>query len=840
MKVFFYGVLTVALAGNAVAQVDEADCAVSERAVAFVEKVLSRPVSDAEKATGLNLWVALEKSDEVLADWLRQDLDAPYGIELFSGGSCSPNLQKAAAKALAEASASLGGEWASARLPSGDDAATLAFYRKVCAARRQHRLANVVSAMPRLVYARHYIMGGSHYAYTEALSDAQAERTFRAGSRLCLGEAQPDGLWRETVLLESKEGVIRDVDVDFDGRKILFAWKKSDRRDDYHLYEMDAETRALRQLTDSLGVADYEGCYLPDGGIIFNSTRCMQIVDCWWTEVSNLYRCDRDGHDILRLTFDQVHANYPAIAWDGRVYYTRWEYNDRSQMYPQPLFQMWADGTSQSAVYGENSWFPTTIIHARGIPGSGSLFAIATGHHSRQPGELILIEPSKGRQEAEGVTRVAPVRETKSVIVDHYGQEKDLFAYPYPIDEKSLLVTYNPVGWNRRFKKRDEDRMSGFGLYWMDIDGRRELLASRLGIACGRAVPLRARPRPAARPTSVRYGRAEGTFYVQDVYAGEAMAGVPRGTVRTLRVVGLDFRSAGIGSNGNGGPGGGAMISTPPSIGNGAWDPKILIGDARVYEDGSVFFSTQARCPLYFMLLDEKGRMVQTMRSWTTLQPGENASCVGCHESKNSVPLARARPTQALAAGAQALSDIRGPRRGFSFTREVQPILNKHCVACHDGKDGKKPDLTDAPVPDTGAKRIWSRAYLALTHARPDRPDVSERWRGDPGHRSVCWISAASAPQIQKPGSAGARVSELFKRLDAGHCKTISAGEIAVLATWVDLGVPFCADYEEANAWSADERQKFATFQAKRSRLNEADQDTLRALAQAQQAQAPQ
>ena len=217
------------------------------------------------------------------------------------------------------------------------------------------------------------------------------------------------------------------------------------------------------------------------------------------------------------------------------------------------------------------------------------------------------------------------------------------------------------------------------------------------------------------------------------------------------------------------------------------------------------------------------------------LQPGENASCVGCHESKNSVPLAQARPTQALAAGAQKLAEIGGPSRGFSFAREVQPILDRRCVACHDGKEAKRPDLTGAPVADAAAKRVWSRAYLALTHARPDHPEEKTRWRGDPGNRVVCWVSAASAPTVQKPCSAGSRVSELFKKLDAGHCKTVTPEEVAVLAAWVDLGVPFCGDYEEAGAWSEAERQKYASFREKRQKYAAADLASLRALAEAQE-----
>ena len=807
------GVLTVQLFAQEAPKVR-----VSPEAGALAETLLGRAASAPEKKSPQTLWEAVEQTDEVLADWLLQDLGFTDGSTLFSEADGAAKFRRAV-------------ERLGVKPSTHGDAALLASYKAQCAERRAQRLARVKAEMPRLVYARHFVMGGSHYAYTEALSDAQAERNFRAGGKLCLAEYR-DGLWQETVLNETREGVIRDADVDFDGKKILFSLKKSDRGDDYHLYEMDVATRAIRQLTRGVGVADYEGCYLPNGNIVFNSTRCMQIVDCWWTEVSNLYRCDRDGQDILRLTFDQVHDNFPTVAEDGRILYTRWEYNDRSQMYPQPLFQMSADGTQQTAVYGENSWFPTTIIHARSIPGSGKIFAVATGHHTRQPGDLILIDPSKGRQEADGVTLVAPVRPTQSVIVDQYGQDGDLFAYPYPIDEKSVIAMYSPEGWQQVNGKRRENHMTGFGIYWIDIDGHRELLVSHRGLSCGRPVPLRARLRPATRPSSVNLAAHSGTFYVQDVYAGEAMAGVPRGTVKTLRVIGLDYRIAGLGRNGNHGPGGGALISTPPSIGNGAWDPKIVIGDATVHADGSVFFSTEARCPVYFMLLDAKGRMVQTMRSWTTLQPGENASCVGCHESKNSVPLAAARPTRALAAGAQPLAQINGPRRGFSFAKEIQPILDAHCVKCHDGKDDKKPDLTSAVVTDVGAKRRWTRAYLALTHAKPDEKAEQSRWRGDATNPLVNWVSSASAPPLQKPYSAGSNTSKLFsERLDKGHCKTLTPEAAAVLAMWIDLGVPFCGDYTEANAWTPEEWAKYEQYKAKRDRANGEDQAALKTLA---------
>ncbi|MFH1266051.1 MAG: hypothetical protein ABIK89_10010, partial [Planctomycetota bacterium] len=482
---------------------------------------------------------------------------------------------------------------------SVDEPAWLELYCEACRLRRHERLKPLATKAPRIVFTKHYTLGGSHYAYTEGQSDAQAERHFTGRSALCLLEWDGDEVRIET-LLEDPDGVIRDPDVSHDGRRILFAWKKSDREDDYHLYEMDVAGRQVRQLTHGLGVADYEPAYLPDGDVIFNSSRCVQTVDCWWTEVSNLYRCDADGRFLRRITFDQVHDNYPTVTEDGRILYTRWEYNDRGQIYPQPLLQMSPDGTSQTEFYGVNSWFPTTILHARGIPGTQKVLAIATGHHSRQTGKLIVIDPAKGRQENTGVQLVAPVRPTPAVKIDALGQNGNLFQYPYPLSETHYLVAYHPVGWRWAVGSLGPR----FGIYLMTIDGRRELLASDPELPSSQPVPLAPRRVRPPRPSLVDYRKSEGTCYVQDVYAGPGLEGVPRGAIKTLRVVSIEYRAAGVGSNRNGGPGGGALVSTPVAVGNGAWDPKVILGDATVHNDGSALFRVPARTPLYFQALD--------------------------------------------------------------------------------------------------------------------------------------------------------------------------------------------------------------------------------------------
>ena len=768
-----------------------------------------------------NAWDNFERQHPLQCDWLQQDFK-PQAWQLLT--DLKPSNLEAMIQKVSDQLRQKGIAPSSAKTTGSSEQIRDLFeqYAGLCMQRRELRLNTIAQKFPRWIYTKHYNMGGSHYAYTEGQSDAQAERHFYPGSALCLLNYSNGSFATET-LLDDPSGVIRDPDVSYDGKRILFSWKKSDREDDYHLYEMEYESRKIRQLTFGLGVADYEGVYLPNGNILFNSTRCVQIVDCWWTEVSNLYRCDSNGKNIRRVTFDQVHDNYPTVTDDGRILYTRWEYNDRSQIYTQPLLQMMSDGTGQTEYYGVNSWFPTTILHARGIPGTEKAIAIATGHHSRQTGKLILVDPAKGRQENQGVQLIAPMRPTRAEKIDAYGQGGELFQYPYPLNDHEMAVTYHALGWH---PERNGNFAPRFGIYYMHFNGERELLAADPKLPCNQPVPLMPRVVPHTRPELVDYSKNEGSYYVQDVYFGASMAGVPRGKVKTLRVVALDFRAAGIGNNGNSGPGGAALISTPTAIGNGAWDPKSILGDATVYEDGSVFFSAPARQALYFQLLDEKGRQIQTMRSWTSLQPGENASCVGCHESKNSSAPTLARPTLALKAGMEKLKPFYGPARGFSYIREIQPILNSKCASCHDGKKTQIYDLTDKAVLDPGAKRYWLRSYLTLTHSLPD--DRGQKggsaWRGNPDHEMVNWISAASVPSALPPYSAGASQSRLIRILDEGHQGVKMGGEeMAKLSAWIDLGVPFCSDYIEANAWNEDEKAKYQHFVEKRKRFESAE-----------------
>lgn len=685
-----------------------------------------------------------------------------------------------------------------------EDRRWLDLYVQACRVRRQDRLRPLLDKTRRVLFAKHHNMGDGFFAYTEY--------TTWPGNKsggLCQLDldneksATGDFAAVTTLIPTDTGGIVRDPALSYDAQRLLFAWRQDARDPYYKIYERDLATGQNRLITgaDTYG-ASYDPCYLPDGNILFVSSRVVQSVDCAGPDVSNFFLCDADGGRVRRIGYDQVHTLWPTVLDDGRVVFMRWDYNDRSQIYPQGLLQMNPDGTGQTEFYGNNTWEPTTLFHPCGIPGTSQVMAVLGGHHNPQCGKLGIIDTAQARQGLDGVTELPSGQKPPYPREDAYAQTGDQYCYPFPLDGQSLLVSYDPVAYHlrvrgQRFDNREQMR---FHLYYMTFDGRREVLSADVRISSLEPIPVIARPVPAVRPSTVDFSQTTGVVHLQDIYQGPGLAGIPRGTIKTLRVVELRYREMNIGANGSSGKGGGATVVTPIAVGTGAWDVKVILGDATVYEDGSAMFRVPARTPVYFQALDDKHRMIQTMRSWATLMPGEQASCVGCHEHKNQGPVAAHRISLAMQAGPKGLAPFYGPPRGFSFAKELQPILDQHCVKCHcaDGKAKKLP-LTGEPVLDVRSKRYWSRAYLTLTA-------TTENDSRGHANELVNWISNSSEPCMIPPQYGGSTRSKLWAMHEAGHNDVkLSREELDKLAAWIDLVVPFCGDYVEANAWTEAE-----------------------------------
>jgi hypothetical protein len=740
-------------------------------------------------------------------------------------------------------------------------------YLKACQLRRQLRLASLAEKTPKIVYTKHCVLSGPvHYSWTDELTDQQYTeriRDFRSGAKLCMMTIQSDGSVTNKILHEKLNGMIRDPNISYDGTKIIFSMRDNYETDDFHLYMMDLnDNNKIKQITFGRGCSDVEPCFLPNDDIVFQSTRCTQITDCWRQAVSNLYLCNTEGKFLRRIGFDQVHTNYPQVLDNGTVIYTRWEYNDRTQIFPQPLFMMNPDGTGQTEYYGGNSWFPTSILHARGISGTNKVIGIASGHHVNQHGKLIMVDRSRGTQGNSGIDFLAPVQKaavpeiTKyQESMDRFGQTGEQFQYPYALDEEHYLVTYSPEGYP--WKQGGDIYDPPFGIYWMAADGRRELLAYDPTISCNQSVPIIARLKPTLKPSQVDLAQSTGKYYVQDVYYGHGLAGIERGTVKKLRVVGLEFRAADIMYNSNTGEGGQSHSRTPISINNGSWDVKHVLGEIAVEEDGSAYFEVPARTPVYFQLLDEKSYVIQTMRSWSTLQPGETFACIGCHEDKTVT--APSRLTAALRKLPQKLSPhvytygsldsvtsylsvncpkgftVQEQHGGFSYPQQIQPIWDKYCLSCHNGKNdiaakqselnlsGKILPFDWKHAPNNGdatqnALRNFSASYLYLTNFGH-------------GNKWVNWISAQSRPTMLPPYAYGAAQSNLMSFLEPSHYNVaITTEEKRLIACWIDLCVPFCGSYTEENQWNDMQKATYTYYENKRATLAEIELENLREL----------
>jgi hypothetical protein len=227
--------------------------------------------------------------------------------------------------------------------------------------------------------------------------------------------------------------------------------------------------------------------------------------------------------------------------------------------------------------------------------------------------------------------------------------------------------------------------------------------------------------------------------------------------------------------------------------------------------------------------LDANGIAVQSMRSWSTLQPGESFSCVGCHEDKNSAPATAGKLSMAMKAGPQELEPFHVPARGFSFLKDIQPILDAKCIGCHKGETWspgyKSPgddiafSLLARTVNEAKSGRNWTESYIALLQASILK-DKKRRTYHAKSNEFINWISPQSGPAVLAPYSFGAAQSPMLTMLKEGHGDAkLTVEEFEKLACWIDLAVPFCGDYTEANSWSEKEKDWYARQVEKQRRL---------------------
>ena len=508
-------------------------------------------------------------------------------------------------------------------------------------------------------------------------------------------------------------------DVSFDSKRVLFCFRpKKDRT--FHLYETNVDGTGLKQLTSG-SYDDQDPIYMPDGHIVFVSNRGNSHARCTVGHPSTVVtRCDGDGKNIYLISGGNEPEYTPSLMPNGQVLYTRWEYTDKELMRIQSLWTVNPDGTGTSAYWGNQSYWPDMLVEARAIPGTGRVMFSGQGHHNVYWGSIGIVDPKKGSNYPDGLTKVTwdvpwcevgngPAEKPETPRYHASGNYRG-YKSPYPLSEEVFLVSARAAGRSSKFK-----------LFLMDVYGNRELIYEGAFHALY-GMPVRPRRVPRVIPDRVQWAGAQkdarpikpGTFYCANVYQGAPK--VLQGKAKFLRVIQLDWNTGTLGKKlqDMANPRSGPHLHVGPVVSLAVNDGvKRVIGTAPVEPDGSVYFEAPPCQSLHFQLLDGQHRTLQTMRSFTNLMPGEQRGCTGCHENQSVAPVTE--KGLAMAKGPVKLKPYPfGVDHSFGYERDIQPILDKYCGKCHQGK-GKgrtKLDLTLRPSGDMG---VFPEPYVTLT-----------------------------------------------------------------------------------------------------------------------------
>lgn len=637
---------------------------------------------------------------------------------------------------------------------SGDEQA-IDNARKALASKRAILLGNPLLDVDRVVASRYKLGASARKAMSPSLgtqannwsNQSSAARGGFNADIVELTNLRGDVRVR-SVYAPSNGSPISDLKLHWDGDRVMFTQTEENKH--WNIFEVKLDGTGFKPMVECSepDIEFYDGTYLPDGRVIAVSNIGYQGVPCvsGSDAVGNMMLFDPKDKSLRRLTFDQDANWNPVITHSGKVMYTRWEYTDLTHYYSRIVMTMNPDGTEQKALYGSGSMFPNSTFDIQPLPGHSSAFVgIISGHHGvARSGRLILFDPTKNRKGAAGMVQEIPYRNrpivelVKDELVNGVWPQ---FVKPTPLNDKYFLVSA---------KLTPSDL---WGLYLVDVYDNVTCLMKAEGEGYISPIIVRKTKTPPSIPDRVKLDEKEATFFIQDIYEGEGLKGIPRGTVKALRLHAYEY----------------AYLKTTSDHNwhgiQSGWDIKRILGTVPVEEDGSVIFKAPANTPISIQPLDKDGVAVQWMRSWVTGQPGEVVSCIGCHENLNQIAIPKRVIASQKAPASLTLPE--GGVRSFTFDLEVQPILDRACIACHNG-EGRAFDLRGGKKDKQG----YGTSYLNI-------------------HPYVHRQGGEGDMKVLNPYEYHPNTSELVRLLKKGHYNVkLTDDEWKKLYNWIDYNAP--------------------------------------------------
>ena len=708
-------------------------------------------------------------------------------------------------------------------------------YLRACALRRKIAFANPLLDFDKIVFVEH-----KKNPRTELLGDHMAGQYY--GIHATKGEGLfilenafgPNPAAKNVINAKLPDGAYLSPELSFDGKTILFAYTEAagylpaalapedqnglynysglkcsfTDKNTWHIFSVNTDGSNLKQLTQG-AFNDFDPCFLPNGKIAFISDRRGGFGRChktakggapWFTYT--LHRMDADGSRMERLSSHETCEWQPSVMHDGNIVYTRWDYVDRGSSQAHHPWTTTPDGRNALSIHGN---YPKRMedrtfmeLEIRAIPGSQKLSALAAAHHGQAYGSIVIVDPMVDDDDAMSPVRLITPDERFPESEYGYFCREAAYSTPWPLSEDYYICVFGHEVEKPDAARKEDTRfeVDNYGIYLLDAFGNIELLYRDPKISCLSPIPLKPRPTPpiipdevqpykvdihqprlntdrpaqlataqVPRPASQVQQNPPAVVSIMNVY--ESRLPLPENvTIKSLRIIQVLPKSN---------PG-----RNNPAIGYGTEkNARRVLGTVPVEADGSVQFYLRPYIPVYFQLLDEKGRAVQSMRSDVYTAPRENLSCIGCHENRRMAPPPQRAPIAMKRAPSTITPDLEGSNP-FSYVKLVQPVLDRNCISCHGGgAAAKKPDLT-GKIDD----KQWLPSYRNL------RP------------YAFCYDGKGGFVASKTyPGKFGAIASKLYPLLEKGHENVkLTPDDMRRIALWLDCNSDFYGTYENLEA----------------------------------------
>ncbi|MDX1558396.1 MAG: hypothetical protein R3193_05790 [Marinobacter sp.] len=545
---------------------------------------------------------------------------------------------------------------------------------------------------------------------------------FRPGARLLLqASASPDTETRDITskafagpqFLDDNGQLrydVKDLHVSHDGSRLLFAMRAPEIEDaddedqpTWNIWEYDATTDGLRRIIDSDVTAragqDVAPAYLPDGRIVFSSTRqriskailldegkpqYSGLDEELDTEAFVLHVMDDDGQNIEQITFNQSHDLDPMVADDGTIVFSRWDNAGQTRNNGLNLYRVNPDGTGLSYLYGRHSH--DSVPEANGIQylqprksDGGNLLVqlrpFESNDYASVLAEVDVVQFVEANLRTDGTEGAGQQPLVPGVGLDGQLSLKGSYASVSPLLDGTnrYLVSWTPCRLRQiatdRIVNCTEDRLQSedyqpaepvYGLWLLDLNGetQRPVVAPVEGIQFDEAVLMKERPLEDFIPESQFTGDegalgddGYGVLHIRSVYDMDGVDATPAGIAamadplqtppedRPARFLRLEKPVAIPDDN--------VLDFDNSAFGRSrAQLMREILGYVPIEPDGSVKVAVPANVAFAISILDGQGRRMNGLlgnrhQNWLTVRPGETLECSGCHNPNDPTPHGR-------------------------------------------------------------------------------------------------------------------------------------------------------------------------------------------------------